>query len=222
MRSGVDAPPAVPSGAAPDSAARSGMLVGQTTLVASEPTNALVIRTAPPNFPLLRETIQALDVRPAQVLFEVTVAEVTLGRGDEYGIDWHEVGGSVESTFGNPLVADTTVASGLVMRLLSIRNADIRALLRAIASRSNVRVLSTPEVLATNNREARVLVGSRVPFVASTRLGTTWPSIAACSTRTWARSYADPHDQRRQLRDRADPRSEQPDQPHRGRRLDAR
>ena len=59
-------------------------------------------------------------MRPAQVLFEVTVAEVTLGRGDEYGIDWHEVGGSVESTFGNPLVADTTVASGLVMRLLSI------------------------------------------------------------------------------------------------------
>jgi general secretion pathway protein D len=43
--------------------------------------------------------------------------------------------------------------------------------LRAISSRSKVRVLSTPELLAMNNREARVLVGSRVPFVASTRLG---------------------------------------------------
>lgn len=170
MRSGIESQMAsAPPAAAPDSAAP-GALVGQTTLVASGPTNALVIRTAPPNFPLLRETIQALDVRPPQVLFEVTVAEVTLGAGDEYGIDWREAGGSVESTFGDPS-ADTAVSGGLVLRLVSLRNANIRAVLRAIASRSSVKVLSTPEVLAMNNREARVLVGSRVPFVASTRLG---------------------------------------------------
>jgi general secretion pathway protein D len=148
-----------------------GVLIGQTTLVASGPTNALIIRTAPPNFPLLRETIQALDVRPTQVLFEVTVAEITLGSGDEYGIDWDHVGGSTQTSFGDPAAADSAVQSGLVLRFISLRNADIRAVLRAIASRSKVRVLSTPELLAMNNREARVLVGSRVPFVASTRLG---------------------------------------------------
>lgn len=170
MRSGLTGSmPASATTAGQDSAA--GALVGQTTIVPSGPTNALVIRTAPPNYAVLLETIQALDVRPAQVLFEVTVAEVTLGAGDEYGIDWREAGGSVESTFGDPQANDTTVAGGLVMRLVSLRNANIRAVLRAIASRSNVRVLSTPEVLAMNNREARVLVGSRVPFVASTRLG---------------------------------------------------
>ena len=130
-----------------------------------------IIRTAPPNYPLLRETIQALDIRPAQVLFEVTVAEITLGRGDEYGIDWEHVGGSTQTTFGNPVAADSAIASGLLLRFISLRNADIRAVLRAIASRSKVRVLSTPELLAMNNREARVLVGSRVPFGASTRLG---------------------------------------------------
>jgi general secretion pathway protein D len=152
-------------------AARSGALVGQTTIVASGPTNALIIRTAPPNFPLLQETIQALDLRPAQVLFEVTVAEITLGKGDEWGIDWDHVGGSTTTTFGNAAIGDTTSPSTLVLRFVSLRNADIRAVLRAIATKSQVRVLSTPEVLALNNREARVLVGSRVPFVASTRLG---------------------------------------------------
>ena len=30
---------------------------------------------------------------------------------------------------------------------------------------------STPEIIAANNREASILVGSKVPFVASTRLG---------------------------------------------------
>ena len=179
MRSGANvAAPAVTSltprgeSAAADSArARSGALVGQTTIVSSGPTNALIIRTAPPNYPLLLETIQALDLRPAQVLFEVTVAEITLGKGDEWGIDWDEVGGSVQTSFGNPSTADTTSPSSLVMRFVSLRTADIRAVLRAIATKSQVRVLSTPELLATNNREARVLVGSRVPFIASTRLG---------------------------------------------------
>jgi general secretion pathway protein D len=151
--------------------ARSGALVGQTTIVSSGPTNALIIRTAPPNFPLLQETIQSLDLRPAQVLFEVTVAEITLGRDNEWGIDWDHVGGSTTTTFGNTALADTASPSTLVLRFVSLRNADIRAVLRAIATTSQVRVLSTPEVLASNNREARVLVGSRVPFVASTRLG---------------------------------------------------
>jgi general secretion pathway protein D len=104
-------------------------------------------------------------------LFEVTVAEIALGRGDEYGIDWNSVGGSVEATFGDPGRADTTSPGGLLLRLVTLRNADIRAILRSIASRSTVRVLSTPELLAMNNRSARVLVGSRVPFIASTRLG---------------------------------------------------
>ena len=159
------------TGRADSARAGPGILIGQTTLVASGPTNALIIRTAPPNFPLLRETIQALDIRPAQVLFEVTVAEITLGKGDEYGIDWDHVGGSTRTSFGDPAAADSAVSSGLVLRFISLRNADIRAVLRTIASRSKVRVLSTPELLAMNNREARVLVGSRVPFVASTRLG---------------------------------------------------
>jgi general secretion pathway protein D len=173
VRSGMT--PSLPlqgdTGRSDSARAAPGVLIGQTTLVASGPTNALIIRTAPPNFPLLRETIQALDVRPAQVLFEVTVAEITLGRGDEYGIDWDHVGGSTQTSFGNPGAADSAVSSGLVLRFISLRNADIRAVLRTIASRSKVRVLSTPELLAMNNREARVLVGSRVPFVASTRLG---------------------------------------------------
>jgi general secretion pathway protein D len=172
MRSGMTPMnPLQADSARADSGRGPGFLVGQTTLVASGPTNALIIRTAPPNYPLLRETIQALDVRPAQVLFEVTVAEITLGTGDEYGVDWDHVGGSTHTSFGDPAAADSSVSSGLLVRFISLRNADIRAVLRAISSRSKVRVLSTPELLAMNNREARVLVGSRVPFVASTRLG---------------------------------------------------
>jgi general secretion pathway protein D len=153
-----------------DSAA--GLLVGRTTVVANAPTNSLLIRTAPPNFPMLRETIDALDVRPAQVLFEVTIAEIALGRGFEFGVDWGAVnrGGDVQGQFGNPEIPDTGSTSAL-LRLVRLDGTGVRALLRTIASTSKVQVLSTPEIVAVNNREATILVGNKVPFIASTRLG---------------------------------------------------
>ena len=149
-----------------------GSLVGRTTIVPSVPTNSLIIRTAPPNFPLLRETIEALDSRPAQVLLEVAVAEITLGRGEDFGIDWVTKGGSTTTAFGNPDVADSAnTLRDFVVKVVSLERVDVRAMLRMLASRSDVKVLSTPQVLAVNNREARILVGSKVPFIASTRLG---------------------------------------------------
>ena len=45
---------------------------------------------------------------------------------------------------------------------------DVRAILQALASRTSVRVLSTPRVLALNNEQARILVGSEVPFTSAT------------------------------------------------------
>lgn len=149
-----------------------GALVGRTTIVPSVPTNSLIIRTAPPNFPLLRETIEALDTRPPQVLLEVAVAEITLGRGEDFGVDWIAKGGSTTVSQGNPDSPDTTNAlRDFMVKVVSLERVDVRALLRMLASRSDVKVLSTPQVLAVNNREARILVGSKVPFVASTRLG---------------------------------------------------
>ena len=148
-----------------------GALTGQTTVVPHGPSNSLLIRTSPPNFPLLQETIEALDSRPAQVLLEVTVAEVTLGVGDQFGVDWRSVGGSSTISSGNPAAADSSTLRDFAIRVVTLRNANVRAILRALSSRSQVRVLSTPSILATNNRESRILVGSRVPFIASTRLG---------------------------------------------------
>ncbi len=157
-----------------DSVAR-GALFGQTTIVAHAPTNSLVVRTAPANFALLRETVAALDVRPAQVLFEVTVAEVALGAGTEFGIDWAALTGgrtSVDVGRGSPDAFDvTTPRDDFILRVISLNGTTVRAVLSALATHSRVNVLSTPQILAANNREARINVGSKVPFVASTRLG---------------------------------------------------
>ena len=154
-------------------------LVGRTTIVPDQATNSLVIRTAPPNFSVLQETIDQLDIRPPQVLLEALIAEVTLDRTHQYGINWQlftQEGVSGDSTrgitagVGPQQFGDTLLAGlqGLGIRLISLATVDVRSILRALATRTNVRVLSTPRVLALNNEEARILVGSEVPFVSST------------------------------------------------------
>ena len=157
-------------------------LVGRTTIVADQATNSLVIRTAPPNFSVLEETIGQLDVRPPQVLLEVLIAEVTLDGANQYGINWQlftQSGIAGDSTrgltvgvgpaqFGDSLLSN---AQGLGLQLIRLASLDVRAVLRTLASHTNVRVLSTPRVLALNNEEARILVGSEVPFVQSTLSG---------------------------------------------------
>lgn len=161
-----------PAGGELQSGGAAGNLVGQTTIVANLPTNSLVIRTVPPNFPLIRETVEALDTRPAQVLFEVLVAEIALGKTHEFGVDWSAVSGTNSARLGTPISPDSASAiDNFVLRVVSLDRYRVRAVLQALAVTSNVRILSTPQILATNNREARILVGSKVPFIVSTRLG---------------------------------------------------
>ena len=174
--------PAAPPPATPPSGAQSG-LVGQTTIVPDQATNSLVIRTAPPNFPVLQETIDKLDVRPAQVLLEVLIAEVSLGNATQYGINWRVftqelvTGDStrgITGIVGGNNFGDSALGGlgGLGVRVISMgSNVDVRAIILALASRTNVKVLSTPRILALNNEEARILVGSEVPFTQSTRTG---------------------------------------------------
>ena len=174
---GILTPAVAESGRGPDVQG----LVGQTTIIPDQATNSLLIRTAPPNFSVLQETINQLDVRPAQVLLEVLIAEVTLDRANQWGINWQLYGEHTapgDSTrltvgVGVPQFGDSALANlqGLGVRLIRLANFDVRAVLRTVASRTNVRVLSTPRILALNNEEARILVGSEVPFVQSTLSG---------------------------------------------------
>lgn len=168
-----------PTAPATDSTAQAAAgLVGQTMIVPDMATNALVIRTEPPNFPVLRETIEQLDVRPAQVLLEVTIAEVTLDKSTQYGINWSVFGTTkfdtdITARLGTQRFSDSALAGlqDFVFRAVRLGDVDVRAVLRVLASEADVRVLSTPHVVALNNEQARILIGSQVPFSQSTRTG---------------------------------------------------
>lgn len=150
-----------------------GIMVGEAVVVPYTPTNSLIVRTTPRNFEMLRATIERLDARPKQVLIEVFVAELTLDSETEFGIDWTALfgRGDVRSLRRVNTLPDSA-AGGLLVQLLALgTHVDVRATLRALSARARVNVLATPSVLARNNEEARILVGSQVPFTQIARSG---------------------------------------------------
>jgi general secretion pathway protein D len=149
-------------------AAIPGKLAGEVQIVPDDRTNALIVRAEPDDWDILKRTIEQLDLRPLQVLIEVVIAEVR--STNESGMS---IFGSVKDNSGNPRVEgtleDAKANRSLLLRLLSGGAVDIDLALSALATRGNVRILSRPVVVAQNNQEAKILIGSERPFVQSSR-----------------------------------------------------
>jgi general secretion pathway protein D len=170
----MSAQAAVPSAAPP----AEGSVSGTAVIVPDEITNSLLIRATPEDFAVFQDAVQQLDIRPLQVLIEVLIIEARSDRTWSLGADVfvppQGVGG------GDATVKGSLIGGGLgdlVITVLNLGRANIDATIRAAATRGNVRILSRPVLLAANNTEARLLVGTQRPFVQVSRsLPTDTPS----------------------------------------------
>ncbi len=155
-----------------------GMLQGELTIVTDETTNSLIIKALPVDYVVVKETIQKLDVVPKQVLIEVLIAEVRLTGDTQFGVEWAlrdpntSLGGykgqsRTETTFGlGGLGSDLSKSldKGFSYRFSSNQ---LQAFLVAQASQNKLNVLASPQILAADNKEARIEVGEEVPIVTS-------------------------------------------------------
>ncbi len=141
-----------------------------------ELTNSLLIRASAEDYKVLEEAVNQLDIRPLQVLIEVLIVEARHDRSFSLGADLHLPkqkldGGSIDANTAGGGLGD------LVVRLMGLGKADIDATLRMAQSHGDVHIISRPVLLASNNTEARFLVGSQRPFVQVSRsLPTDTPS----------------------------------------------
>jgi general secretion pathway protein D len=138
-------------------------LRGDIQIVPDEATNALLVRAQPSDWAVIQEAIQALDLRPLQVLIEVVIAEVRRSRNLDIGI-----AASVSNTDGSRTTEAELQGGGqdqFALRLMRSGKVDIDVALSALSATGDVRILSRPVVLAQNNQEARILVGAERPFV---------------------------------------------------------
>jgi general secretion pathway protein D len=150
----------------------SGELEGNVLIIPDEVTNILLVRATPGDWNIIQSAIQALDLRPLQVVIEVVIAEVR--RTDEMDIGTAFAITRVdEDETRSAVIERTPPAGGISLSFLRTGTVDVEATLSAMASTGKVQILSRPVILAQNNQEARMLVGSERPFVQSSFLGGT-------------------------------------------------
>jgi general secretion pathway protein D len=159
-------------------AARPSALSGSVTIVPDELTNSLLIRASQADFAVLKEAVDQLDIRPLQVLIEVLIVEARRDRRFSLGTSFLVPPQPIDNGDGTA-GGSVTGASlrDLVIQLMHLGHAQIDATLTAAASRGDVDILSRPVLLASNNQEAHIVVGSQRPFVQVSRsLPTDTPS----------------------------------------------
>lgn len=156
---------------------------GQVRLTADPATNALIINASPQDFETLKEVIEKLDVRRRQVYLEAIIAEVSLDKTRELGIEFQAA-----TSLGNGVGFGRTNLSGDINNLLSpaslqglilaaassqtvtVNGVTVpaqQALLRALERQSDTNILSAPTILTSDNQEAEIVSGQNVPFIAS-------------------------------------------------------
>jgi general secretion pathway protein D len=149
--------------------AQNATLTGSVTIVPDQLTNSLLVRASAADFDVLTEAIGQLDIRPLQVLIEVLIVEARHDRNFSLGADILVP----PQNLGGDGTLDATLTGGglgdLVIRLMRLGKADIDAVLRTAQSKGDVQIVSRPVLLASNNTEARFLVGSQRPFVQVSR-----------------------------------------------------
>ncbi len=139
----------------------------QVGVSAVEETNSILVRSTPQAWRAIKEVIEKLDVMPMQVHIEAQIATVELSGELSYGVNWYfenAVSDDLPSAVGRSIWGDisgSVTDGGLGWTFLG-RNAS--AVISALDSVSDVRMLSTPSVFVRNNSEANFNVGENIPI----------------------------------------------------------
>ena len=157
-------------------------------------TNSLIISGAEPLYRQVRSMIDQLDTRRAQLYIESLIVEVSGDNAADFGFQWQGISGKKGdnnivaggTSFGGSAsnIIDLSVAAaggratagpalqnlpnGLnigVLKNLGNGLYGLSAVARALQSQTNTNIVSTPNLITLDNEEAKIIVGSNVPFI---------------------------------------------------------
>ncbi len=170
----------------------------EVQIVADKATNSLIITAKKEDYLILEDVIQKLDIPRRMVYIEALIMEVSLSKQYDLGVQWFGgqsvatidgrdigvFGGSTPGTNNFPSVDNTTGSVsfpsgfafgvlGDVIKIGQIEFPSIGAVIRAFRTRSDVKILSTPQIMTTDNEEAEIKVADNIPFLTRKDTSTT-------------------------------------------------
>ncbi|MCP4744940.1 MAG: type II secretion system secretin GspD [Desulfobacteraceae bacterium] len=169
-------------------------------------TNSLVIMGEQQDYFTLEKIIKKIDIPRAMVYIEALIMEVNIEKDFKLGTQWavgSETsfdgkdmlygggwGGSTLDTdegFSNITGASNLLPGGMSMGIFGefleisgVAFPSIGAIVQAYKKDSDISILSTPQILTTDNQEATIYVGSNIPF--QTQAGITSSSDTSYNT----------------------------------------
>jgi general secretion pathway protein D len=172
--------PSQQAGAKAPPAKASSVVAGKVRISADKATNSLIIMADKEDYLVLEDVIHKLDIPRSMVYIESLIMEVDMSTSFNIGIDWQAfgktsidgketlVGGGFRNGFVSP---EEVLQGGLTVGLLSepvniagIDISNISAIINAVKTDDDFRILSTPQILTTDNEEARITVGENRPY----------------------------------------------------------
>lgn len=170
---------------------------GEIKIAPDIATNSLVITASAQDYDALKGVIGKLDIPRPQVFVEALIMEVSMGKlsnigiagsgGGAVGTDPNQTSifgatqlGGLSSLFLNPASA-TGLAVGLRGREIAVPLGDgssislpiYGALFRAWQENQVFNIISTPNILTTDNKEAEIVIGRVVPVLTAQQQSTT-------------------------------------------------
>jgi len=167
-------------------------------VMADKATNSLIITADTADYLVIEDVIRKLDITRPMVYLEGLIMEVNASKSFGVGVEWSmlkdvdisqvsALGGSsvgVAGFKGTSIIPQTnssgsvSLPSGFSLGVIGagitiggVLFPNIGAVLQAYQNDSDVRILSTPQLLTLDNEDAEITVGQNVPYV--TRQDTT-------------------------------------------------
>jgi general secretion pathway protein D len=144
-----------------------------TKILADELTNTVIVLGSPEDFEVLKEAIKMVDVIPRQVVIEGVIVQVSLTDNLSLGLAWSiSTGGNAFGMKTSTLDPAKLPGTGFSY-VYTDASGVIRTVISALASESKAKLLASPHILVSDNREARIQVGQSVPIPTSETYGST-------------------------------------------------
>ena len=154
------------------------------SVMIEERTNSLIVIAEEKYHKQTRAMLAELDKRSPQILLEAKVVEITLDRNNQMGLQWQKILSvlpmsvltfSEAGATGVTNVLKTAKESlggkeGINYALLDPKNYAV--MVNLLATDSDARVLASPHLMASNNREAELRIGDEIPVLKETRMDT--------------------------------------------------
>mgnify|MGYP001567974159 FL=1 len=141
---------------------------GVGTMKIDERTNKIVITDYPEKIIEIAALMKAFDEKTPQVLIDAQIIEVRPSNKFEMGVDWDFW---IEKNFKLASSLPISTSGRLVVGTPSVaptQKGDYKAILDLLRTIGNTKILSSPRIMALNNQEAMIMVGSKEAYASTT------------------------------------------------------